>query len=389
MDVFILDELLRRSEVIDTYESFIWTERYSAYGDFELVIRSTAPTRKLLQVGTLLAINKSYRVMLVETVENFVEDDGSAKLKVYGRSIEALLEHRVNQVSTISGGTSVEYSEIIGTPGYVARTFFDTVCRNNFSIPQDKLPFLVAGSLFPAGSIPEPTDTITFRYENDSVYNSIKKVCDVYKLGFRLVRNGDESELYFDVYTGDDRTASQQTNEPVIFSTSLDNLSKPADLTSDASFKNVAYVFGKNASKIVYADNYDSSVAGLDRRVLVVTASDIDLPVGAGLDQALIQKGKEELAQYRAVVAFEGEIPEFGSYAYGTDYDLGDLVSQMNIDGFVTNLLVTEQIFISDQEGERAYPTLTIDRIIPPGTWDSWNATQMWESADIYWDDAS
>ena len=36
MDLMILNNELDAIYVIDTYESFIWTDRYCAYGDFEL-----------------------------------------------------------------------------------------------------------------------------------------------------------------------------------------------------------------------------------------------------------------------------------------------------------------------------------------------------------------
>ena len=36
MDVTILNTDLDAVSIVDTYESFIWTDRYYAYGDFEL-----------------------------------------------------------------------------------------------------------------------------------------------------------------------------------------------------------------------------------------------------------------------------------------------------------------------------------------------------------------
>ena len=36
MDVMILNTDLDAVSIVDTYESFIWTDRYYAYGDFEL-----------------------------------------------------------------------------------------------------------------------------------------------------------------------------------------------------------------------------------------------------------------------------------------------------------------------------------------------------------------
>jgi hypothetical protein len=52
---------------------------------------------------------------------------------------------------------------------------------------------------------------------------------------------------------------------------------------------------------------------------------------------------------------------------------------------------VTEQIFVSDSEGERSYPTLTITKFITPGTWSSpeWNIEWSAVDPDLDWADAS
>ena len=113
-----------------------------------------------------------------------------------------------------------------------------------------------------------------------------------------------------------------------------------------------------------------------------------DLPLGAEYDAALRQKGLEELAKHRPIIAFDGEIPQTGSYEYQKDYFLGDLVETRGADGLATNMRVTEQIFSSDAEGVRSYPTLTIDLLITPGSWYAWDGSQDWDNAEGTWDEA-
>ena len=50
MDVTILNTDLDAVSIVDTYESFIWTDRYYAYGDFELY-----EAMRLYQTGLLFA----------------------------------------------------------------------------------------------------------------------------------------------------------------------------------------------------------------------------------------------------------------------------------------------------------------------------------------------
>ena len=51
MDVFVLDDYLVRDSVVDSYFSFIWSERVSSLGDFELVVPNTNEAKNLLAIG--------------------------------------------------------------------------------------------------------------------------------------------------------------------------------------------------------------------------------------------------------------------------------------------------------------------------------------------------
>jgi hypothetical protein len=387
MELYVLDDSLRRVGMIDQYMSLIWTERYSAYGDFELDLVSTRNTRDLLSIGKRLVINKSYRVMVIETVENKVASDGTATLKASGRSLESVLEDRV-AMPLIQSLTLLPKWIITGTPGDIARTIFQTICVDATLNSGDTIPFYTPGSIFPAGGIPEPTIPVTVSLDIDTVYNTIKKICDFYNLGFRLVRNFDTSQLYFDVYTGSDRTTLQTLLPAVVFSPELDTLTNTSELKSTMVYKNVAYVFSANGALIVYGDNIDPTISGFDRRVLMVNATDITTIEGSDLTDQLTQRGLEELAKQRIVNAFDGEIPKSSSYVYGVSYNLGDLIQIRNTDGVSTNMRVTEQIFVSDTTGEKSYPTLAIDTLIEAGTWSSWSASYVWDDAIGVWADA-
>ena len=390
MDLYIMDENLRRTSIVDVYQSLIWTERYSEYGDIELVVLESNKARSSLPIGTNVSILESSRIMTIETVEREKDDDGNDTLKFTGRSLEAVLDNRVAMPALASLATRSTW-DLTGLPQDIATEMFDTICLDGDLSSYDSIPFLQPGTVTPAGNIAFPIETITVNLDPDTLYNSIKKVCDLYNLGFRLVWRtnntlGDyATEIFFEVYTGDNRTSAQELKAAVIFGEKLDSLSNIKELTSVAGFKNVAYVFAKNGWRVVYANNIDPTIAGLDRRVLIVDANDIDLAAnqteGSPLQLALEQRGQEELANCRVSIAFDGEIPQNSSYKYGRDYNLGDLVELRSSDGKVNNMRVTEQIFVSDKEGVRSYPTLAFDLLITPGSWLAWESNQYW--ADV------
>jgi len=382
VEVYILDSLLRRTAVFDKFESLIWTERFSDLGDFELDLKSTLENRSQFLSGTRLAINSSYRVMEVETVEDATDADGKDILKVTGHSIETILNDRV-AVEGLDELTLVNPNwTITDTPGNVARTMFDHICRDGALDIKDIITFLQPGTIFPDSTIPEPTTPIVWVQQPDQLFPAIKQVCDTYDLGFRLVRNFDMSQLYFDIYAGNDRTTRQTTLPPVVFAVNLENIQNTSELTTIQGAKNVAYVFSEAGFAVVYGDGVDPDVDGFERRVLGINASDItvDNPDVSG---ALNQRGIEELNKNRAQYLFDGEINQYNEYTYGVDYDLGDLVELRNKDGIITYKRVTEQIFVSDAQGERSYPTLAISQFVGENDWLSWtNKNTVWFDYD-------
>jgi hypothetical protein len=386
MEIYTLDPLLRRDKVIDRFESLIWTERFIPFGDFELDLFSTPENRGIFTASTLLAMNRSNYVMMVETTEDYVNSDGKKVLKVKGSSLEAVLLDRVAKESLNDLTTSPKWT-ITDEPADVARKIFHDICVTGILDPQDVIPFINEGTFLSPGTIAEPVDPITVELEPTTVYDALVQLCTVWNLGFRMLRNFDMSELWFDVYAGSDRTTAQTTLPPVVFAPGLDNIQNTKELTTIANAKNVAYVFSPAGFEMVYAEGVDPDVEGFERRILVVNANDIT-DENPDVSAALIQKGKEELAKNRVFQAFDGEISQNSSYQYGIHYNLGDVVETRNADGVTNNMRVTEQIFVSDQEGERAYPTLTLNTFINTGSWLSWLNNKTWsELTDEEWAD--
>lgn len=542
MELYVLDSQLRRSVVVDSFVSCLWTERYNDVGDMTLNIHSTLANRNLLTTGTYLAMNRSTRVMEIETVEDKVNQDGSQILVITASSLELLLDDRVARDSvSITNGMNAEPKWMItGLPAAIARQIFQNVLVDCLLDSGDYLPFYTVGNLYPADTIAEPASSVTASLDIQTVLDALKTICQTYDLGFRITRNADNMQLFFNVYSGNDRTTGQTVFPAVVFSPQLDNLLDSSYLTSIKQYKNVAYVYCPDGSLKVYDSGIDPSTAGFVRRVLPVSATDISYPdrstygfggvpvytvttsqmtsvkaaqaltnttdfqkaslgkitsykrilpqdlvnidtailtafalVGtqaasitaaqsvAGVTQdqknALIKlgalgrltssdisalntmlsnnatltgtevtditaaanlqastimpaektdvnaavatsaaynttedatltsllsaRGLQELQNYNNITAFDGEIPQTGSYKYDVDYFLGDITEVHNQDGVVNNVRVIEQIFAQDENGEKAYPTLASRLVITPGVWAAWNSSEEW--ADV------
>ena len=380
MEVYILDSLYRRIAVVDKFESLIWAERMRAAGDFELHIVSSAQNRSIFVPGVNLAVNTSTRIMTVETVQDSTDDEGRRILKITGPSLENVLRQRI--IAMDAAGEWVPWESDEDDPRAIATDMFHDICVTGILNAGDIISGVTEGSFYPTDTIPEPSDLIVYIPDIQDLYTGLKDLCDAYMMGFRLVRHPVTNTLYFDVYMGSDRTTAQTALGAVVFSPDLDNLRNTNRLTSSALFKNVAYVVNDTDHEIVYLDDVDPGIEGFERRVLLVSCDE-------GLtSEEMIQKGVDELAKSRMMSALDGQLATLTSYIYEVDYYLGDLVELRDDDGTTSNMQVTEQIFIHDKEGERAYPTLTVNTFIFPGSWIAWDFAQEWDDLTTeHWDE--
>lgn len=402
MEVYTLDQNFRRTMAVDLYESLVWTERYRELGDFKLKTingfwmlpdATVLYYKDVLSPDTMLAITGSYRVMVIETVIESEADTGEKVLEISGRSLEKILAQRVaqgafNPIITPVPGTdySMPMWHLEGTAGEICRYMFEQICVEGLLNSGDVIPFITSGTIFPPDTIEEPTEEITIDVPPMSLLDAIKQVCDVYDLGFRLIRNPYTNLLYFDIYTGRDRTTNQTIDPAVIFSPETDSLANTSELTSVETEAVAAYVFSPLGSKIVYSGSASDLTDGFERKVLYVDGS--SLTESADVEGDLDKLGFAALATAVSFQAFDGEINQNSQYKYNASYNLGDQVEQRNDQGFANYLRVTEQIISCDVEGERSYPTLSKNLTVTPGSWaamgmDEWDDLDDEEWADM------
>lgn len=384
MELYLLDALYRKEHLFDRFESLIWTERFSTFGDFKLIIESTPKTRSLFKTGALLGLSESYRMMIAESVEDKTDDDGRRVLEVQGPSVESFMKHRAAAIR-YSLNNPAHYADwtITNPPADVVREIV-RLSTSAFALDSfDSISFLrdTSERFSPQENVLEPPDPITFKVPAAPLYDVVKELCDTWQMGFRFVKPHAGAALYFEVYCGNNRTSGQSSRTPVIFSPELDNLQNITSLRTIENAKNVAYVFSPAGFEIVRPESVDPYSFGFERRVLVVSADDVAEGT-PNASQILRQRGFEALLQAKAVHAFDGEINQNSRYTYGVDYSVGDLVEIRNIDGVANQMRVTEQIFVSDREGDRSYPTLELATFINEGSWMSWRSNVTWGDLD-------
>lgn len=348
MLLYLLDANYQRNTIIDEFESLIWTERYSVFGDFKLVVEPTLKMKRLLTVDKVLSHDETTVLMVIEEVLEQTADDGTLSLEISGRSMESILQTRV-----VTGRTLNTNWTGTGAVGTVVRQLVTQICVSGSGLSEhDVIPELYVNDS--TASLPN-LETIHVSIKPRNLYDAVKELCDTAEYGFRIQRMPTSPRLRFNIYAGSDKPN-------IIFSTALDNLSSQSTLDSTTNYRNIAYVLGYDGT---IAQNTDGKVSvytpGLKRRVLLVDGSDIEFDSSViswdDYRNQLRQRGREELTKYRRQHLFDGEVTSNTSHKYRFNYDLGDTVYLMSDGGGKYPVRVSEYIWSIDSSGLKSYPT--------------------------------
>lgn len=349
MDATVLDSNYETFSMIDNFSSFIWTDRYIGYGDFEIYMPATTSVLSTLKQDQYISQRNSDRYMIIEKLETKTDVETGTYLLISGRSLESILERRIVWgLKTITGNF---------------QSAIQTLLTENVISPDDPTRSISNFIFRPSTDERITSLNVSLQLIGDNLYDVIFAVCDQAGVGFRVLPE-DHGGFIFELYMGEDRSYSQEILSWVVFSPDYENLLSSNYIETKQSFKNTALVGGEGegAEQIMVEVNA-SSEYGLNRRETFVQASDISSSTEEGTltpeeyKELLIMKGLEALAEVQPTQAFEGEINATGQFVYGKDFYIGDLVQVVNEYGMEARSRVSELIQTHDEFGESFIPT--------------------------------
>lgn len=351
MEPIILNQSFEQIGIVDEYESFIWTDRYSAYGDFEIY---AYPTSKMLEIGkrnNYVYLPESEHMMIIESINTKSDVDSGTRLILSGRSLESILDRRIVWNQTTVSGT-------------VDNCVKSLLTKN--IIDPDDANRKISNFIFKAATDSLITGTtMKAQYTGDNIYDVVTEICNELSIGFKVTLNGS-NKFVFQMYNGKDRSYNQSTNPYVIFSPEFENIINSSYLESAMNWKNCALVLGEDQGNARKRSIVNTSKSGLTRRELYVDARDIRSTdeQGAAIPNYtdLLQKrGKEQMTEYTKDYAFEGEVETISTtFVYNTDYFLGDVVQVADAFGYGDAVRVTEVVYSQDENGISIVPTFTM-----------------------------
>lgn len=310
---------------ISQYTSLIWPDAYNGYASFEMWAPITEDNAALLKRGNLIWCGGE-NAAIIEVVKAIVDDKGTKTYDIKGRTLEKFLLERC-----IWGGYT--------NSGFTSSIMYDLVdkCAINPTNPNRKIPWLVNATDARVG------DRITqYQKTGGSLYDALYTLADSSDIGFSVLFDPRNTRMVFEVRKGLDRTQGNlEGNEPVVFSTQLEDILSSEYYANMQDQRNVALVQGEDTGSarksVIVGENQAS---GFNRKELYVDARDLQSEVynedGTSThltpdeyNATLSQRGREKLAECVLIETFEAQIRQFGDvqYVFGEDYVKGDKVT--------------------------------------------------------------
>lgn len=371
MEIYTLNRSFHRQDIIDEFESIIWTERY--YGDsaVELVTPLNQKMIEKLSLGTFISVDKSDEIMILESMN--LE---SGKLKVSGISLLPWLDNRF--IRTTTKHADKHWPLETGTAGWTIWAILYYMCVAGSPYLTGAVPIGVTNPqqlAIPGLGLTAYDDTgpiIKVAVPFGPVYKAMRELATTYEIGMKITLEDVTDTSYFlgfRNYRGLNYTSDQTVNPVVRFSPQMESFSDIKELQSIAALKTLVYAFAPGLETPLPTTPGVSSLSGtqytgFDLRALQIFADDITTDmVGGSLPKVLEMlnsKALDALTTNNFIKSVDGEIVPDSQFKYGVHYNLGDIIEVEGNMGVVQSARITEYIRSQSNAGEKEYPTVSM-----------------------------
>ena len=296
--------------VVDDYESFSFTRKYSDCGEWQLVLNGNTRHAKLIKDIDYISMGSGVSGV-VEQIENNVGENN--QIIYSGSELKGITSSRI-----VMPPTNSAYLTIKKHPALVILDILNTQiadCEDaNRNIPNTRIDSSI---------IVDKTQIIEYDGRFGNVYEEIASIATAYGIGWYAAiepkqSNNQYAEIVFYVYNGIDRSKNQSTNSRFILRYSNDNIEQSNYQYID-TIPNTALVAGQGEGieRALYTVN--STAAGLERKEVYIDARDIE-------DNTLLpQRGKEKLAEYGEANSYHITLSQNLIKQYHSAFELGDI----------------------------------------------------------------
>lgn len=308
--------------MLEIQNSVIWEEKAFSSGSFSIKSLITDESRALLVPDNIIWIEGD-TAGVIEHIDQQAGDDGPY-ITVKGRTLTGILDWY-----SLWG----QYN-LSGAVPDIMRYLVDDCCINptRGSAAARKIPVLALAEASAGGPV------IRAQKTGGTLLEALEELGETYGTAFGVRFNPQVPQLEFWARPGADRSIHQTVNEPVFYSTELDDVLSSEYSYDSGGYRNVALVAGEgegNRRTMLTVLENDTEPVWPNRRELYIDARDLksdsdpDKPLTAEEYAAVLTaRGLEKLAENQLVRSFSADVRTYNpTYTYGEDYRLGDIIT--------------------------------------------------------------
>lgn len=322
----ILSQEFKLLDEIDTYTSLRFKRSWQSYGEFELHI---VGYNNNLQISNYIMLDNNVdKVGIIKSI-NPISDTKGQKTVVKGYHLNGIMTQRIvlPYNDSANHGYFCVPKQVAGgsTESVSAETIIKTFIRGCF-------PYSIADPRSIGLYMPDSKNRGIYtvwlsRYEQlDEV---LQKICEYADIGYKVYLDLENNRLACDIVEGVDRSSGQTQNSRVIMSQDFESVNSLNWLIDTTKKKNVVYAggVGEDENRLVLAVTNEKEIPkGLNRTEVFSDCGTLEI---AETDEgiSLEEEAKHKLLDYKFQESMTAESNLSGSFIYGKDFDLGDLVT--------------------------------------------------------------
>lgn len=301
--ITVFDCELEPVAVIDDYISYKHTRKYTAAGDFEIILPLKGECA--IDLDCIIDFGES-RYGIVHSIEY---DSIDKQVTVKGRELLSILDRRI----------------VIQNPTY---TTFDQYV---FSVISSNLQGNRAIDILQVPTSSTYTDETVRAEKWANLYDAVVAAAEKCQIGIRINLITSSKKLRFTRSKGVDRSRNQSALVPLVVSTEFDNVKEQSYTKSNNDLTTTAILYDADGYSTMYDD-----VVGLNRREICIDGTNLETTKKEAADKAL--KGLSETLDTGAAIGFGAS--------------LGDIVTVVSKEfGKVVDTRITEIQKIVDKNG--------------------------------------
>ena len=314
------DDFLLATDRIVSYE---YTKRWTKTGNFTIVFPFDKEILNALKLNGTIYLDSDW--LFIQGISY-----SGQQITVTGKDCKAFLETRI-ALPNNTGYTG--YSSVSGTTAQCIEYYLNLNCINPVDVSR-KLPLMFAG-----GTVGISNDSYMARFEYIS--DIVTAMCENAGIGFDIRGNITKNGFKFYLLKGVDRSFNQTKNPRVIFSSHWRNIVSQSFERGVDNLLNAVYATDVDEVSQLVA----TTASGISRR-------ECNVNVGISHTDDWFEKyALKEIKDNVATESFDISVP-FSNY--GTDYELGDIVTvKDDFAGGFYNRAVTE-VTKSYSSGQRS-----------------------------------